>query len=406
MNVTLTPLFHAASLCSRALRRAFPATLLLSALALLAACSRAPATTGAPPGPTAVGVITLAPQSVALTKELPGRTSPYRVAEVRARVSGIVLKRNFEEGAEVKEGQVLFEIDAAPYRAALDSAKATLARAEGNLISARAQADRYKALIDAKAISQQDYDNAHATDLATEADVAAGRAAVDTAQINLGYTSVVSPITGRIGRSSVTEGALVQEGQATLLATVQQIDPIYVDLTQSSDEWLRLKDEIASGKLRAEADGGTKVTLITGTGRDYPQPGRLQFSDITVDQATGSIAVRALFPNPNQDLLPGMFVRARIIEGVNPVALLVPQVAVTRDSRGAATALIVNAENKAEVRPIIVSRSVGASWLIASGLAAGDRVIVEGLQRLRPGMEVKAETVAAPPPALVAAAAH
>jgi len=392
----------------------FPATALLSTLALLAACSRGPAANSSPkaagpggaPGPTPVGVITLAPQSVALTKELPGRTSPYRVAEVRARVSGIVLKRNFEEGAEVKEGQVLFVIDAAPYRAALDSAKATLARAEGNLISARAQADRYKELIEAKAISQQDYDNAHATALASEADVAAGRAAVETADINVGYTSVTSPITGRIGRSSVTEGALVQQGQATLLAVVQQIDPIYVDLTQSSDEWLLLKDEIASGKLRAEADGGTKVTLTAGTGRDYPQPGRLQFSDITVDQTTGSIAVRAVFPNPKQDLLPGMFVRARIIEGVNPVALLVPQAGITRDSRGAATALIVNAENKAEVRPVGVSRTVGASWLITSGLAAGDRVIVEGLQKVRPGAEVMAEPVAVPAPALVAATAH
>jgi membrane fusion protein (multidrug efflux system) len=413
MKAKTQTLFHADSLCSLALRRAFPATVLFSTLALLAACSRSPAAPGTkaggpggPPGPTAVGVITLSPQSVALTKELPGRTSPYRVAEVRARVSGIVLKRNFVEGAEVKEGQVLFEIDAAPYRAAFDSAKATLARAEGNLISARAQADRYQALIEAKAISQQDYDNAHATFLASDADVAAGRAAVETANINLGYTSVTSPITGRIGRSSVTEGALVQAGQATLLAVVQQIDPIYVDLSQSSDEWLRFKDEIASGKLRAEADGGTKVTLITGAGRDYPQPGRLQFSDITVDQSTGSIAVRAVFPNPNQDLLPGMFVRARIVEGVNPAALLVPQGAVTRDSRGTATALIVNAQNKAEVRPVVVSRTVGASWLIASGLAAGDRVIVEGLQRLRPGADVKAEAVVAPAPTVVAAAAN
>jgi membrane fusion protein (multidrug efflux system) len=389
-----------------ALVRRTALVVLLSSLALITACSRSsanvPHSTGGPGGPPLVSVITLAPAPVSLTRELPGRTSAYKVAEVRARVSGIILKRSFTEGSVVSEGQVLFEIDPATYRAELASAQATLARTEANLASARAQAARYEELIQAKAISRQDYDNSRATYLAAEADVAAARASVDTASINLGYTQVTSPITGQIGRSSVTEGALVQQGQATLLATVQQIDPIYVDLAQSSDEWLRLKDDIASGRLQAEPDGQTKVTLTTGLERTYAQPGHLEFADITVDPSTGSIVVRALFPNPNQDLLPGMFVRARIAEGVDAAALLVPQAALTRDSRGAASVMILNAANKVELRPVVADRTVGPAWLISTGLVAGDRVIVEGLQRIRPGMEVQIAPAAPSSPTAVA----
>jgi membrane fusion protein (multidrug efflux system) len=372
-------------------RRSGAGLLLVGALAGMTGCSRSQADASPPAPPAAaVGVVTLAPSAVNLTRELPGRTSPYRIAEVRARVSGIVLKRLFTEGSDIREGQVLFEIDAAPYRAALASAKATLARAEANLVSARAQANRFQALIEAKAVSRQDYDNATSTLAATEADVAAGRAAVESAAIDLSYTTVTAPVSGRIGRSSVTEGAFVQQSQATLLATVQQLDPIYVDLKQSSTEWLRLKDEIARGGLQDASAAEADVALVMENNRDYAAPGRLQFSDITVDPGTGSIALRAIFPNPRHDLLPGMFVRARLVEGVNPSALLVPQAAVSRSSRGEATVFVVNAQSQAELRPITTARSVGSAWLVTSGLAAGDRVIVEGLQRLRPGMPVTA----------------
>lgn len=358
-------------------------------VALLAGCDRKP-----PPkassGPVEVGVVTITPTAVTLTRELPGRTSAFRVAEVRARVDGIVLKRLFAEGSDVKEGQRLFVIDPAPYQAALDSARAILARSEANLANARLQAQRFTELVADNAVSRQEYDNAVAVLKATEAEVAAGRAAVRTAQINLGYTSVTAPVSGRIGRSAVTEGAYVQRGQATLLATVQQLDPVYVDLAQSSAEALRLRRDLEEGKLQGAGPGRARVKLVLEDGREYDEPGVLQFADVTVDPGTGSIVLRALFPNPRAVLLPGMFVRARLDQGVNPQALLVPQQAVARDQKGLPTALFVNAQQKVERRPLVTERAVGDAWLVTEGARPGDRVIVEGLQKVRPGVEVKA----------------
>jgi membrane fusion protein, multidrug efflux system len=368
-------------------RRTLAAVALASAA--LAACGRGAAPAPAP-GPVEVGVVTLAPAPVTLTRELPGRTSAFRVAEVRARVNGIVQKRLFTEGSDVKEGQPLFAIDPAPYQATLEGARAQLARAEATVANARLQAQRYTDLVGSNAVSKQEYDNAMAALKASEADVAAGRAAVQTAQINLGYTTVTSPVSGRIGRSAVTEGAYVQQSQATLLATVQQLDPVYVDLTQSSAEALRLRRDLESGALQSAGRGRAKVKLVLEDGREYPHAGALQFTDVTVDPGTGSIALRALFPNPRAELLPGLFVRARLEEGVKPEALLVPQQGVTRDQKGLPTALVVDAENKVERRQLETDRPVGDAWLVTKGLAAGDRVIVEGLQKVRPGVAVKA----------------
>ena len=363
-------------------------TALALGLALLAGCSKTPA--AAPPvGPVEVGVVTITPTSVTLTKELPGRTSSFRVAEVRARVNGIVQKRLFTEGADVKEGQPLFAIDPAPYQASLAGAKAQLARAEATVANARLQADRYTDLVKDNAVSRQEYENTMAALKASEADVAAGRAAVQTARINLGYTSVTSPVSGRIGRSAVTEGAYVTQAQATLLATVQQLDPVYVDVTQSSADAMKLRRDLAEGKLQSAGRGGAKVKLVLEDGREYALPGALQFADVTVDPSTGSIGLRALFPNPRGELLPGLFVRARLEEGVNPKALLVPQQGVTRDQKGLPTALVVNAQGKVERRQLVTERAVGDAWLVTSGVAAGEQVIVEGLQKVRPGAEVK-----------------
>jgi membrane fusion protein (multidrug efflux system) len=336
-----------------------------------------------------VGVVTVEPTAVTLTRELPGRTSAFRVAEVRARVNGIVLKRLFTEGADVKEGQPLFLIDPAPYQAALDSAKAIRARAEANVANARLQAQRYSELVAENAVSKQEYDNALAALKASEADVAAGRAAVETARINLGYTTARAPVSGRIGRSAVTEGAYVQQGQATLLATVQQLDPLYVDLSQSSAEVLKLRRDLAEGRLQSAGRDRARVKLLLEDGREYGPEGALQFADVTVDPSTGSISLRALFPNPRAELLPGMFVRARLEEGVNPQALLVPQQGVTRDQKGLPTALVVNGEKKVERRQLVTERAVGDAWLVSSGIKAGEQVIVEGLQKVRPGAEVK-----------------
>jgi membrane fusion protein (multidrug efflux system) len=359
-------------------------------LAALAACGRPAGKTAMPAGPVEVGVVTLAPTAVTLTKELPGRTSAFRVAEVRARVNGIVQRRLFAEGSDVREGQPLFAIDPAPYQAALEGAKAQLARAEANAASARMQAERYTELVAENAVSRQEYESAMAGLKATEADVAAGRAAVQAAQINLGYTRVTSPVSGRIGRSAVTEGAYVQQAQATLLATVQQLDPMYVDLTQSSADASKLRRALADGKLQSAGRGQAKVRLVLEDGREYALPGTLQFADVTVDPSTGSIALRALFPNPRGELLPGTFVRARLDEGVNPEALLVPQQGVTRDQKGLPIALVVNAEGKVERRQLATERAVGDAWLVTGGLKTGDRVIVEGLQKVQPGAAVTA----------------
>ena len=366
------------------------AVLVLSAFTalLFAGCAKK-APPPAAPAPVEAGTITIATQPVTLTRELPGRTSAFRVAEVRARVSGIVQKRLFTEGADVREGQVLYQIDAAPYQAALDSARAALARAEANAASVRLSEQRTKQLIEAKAVSQQDYDNALAGLQAAEADIAAAKAAVQTAEINLGYTSVASPVSGRIGRSQVTEGAYVQAAAATLLATVQQLDPLYVDLAQSSSEVLRLRRAFAEGKLQRTDSGEARVALLLDDGAVYAQEGALQFSDVTVDPSTSSITLRAIFPNPKGELLPGMFVRARLAEGSAPDAILVPQLAITRNAQGDAVALVVGAESKAEQRVVKTPRSVGNHWLVTEGLAPGDQVIVENLQRIRPGSVVK-----------------
>jgi membrane fusion protein (multidrug efflux system) len=294
----------------------------------------------------------------------------------------------------VKAGQKLFVIDPAPYQAALDGAQAALARAEATLANARVVAKRYAELIQTNVVSQQDHDNAMAALKTAEADVAAARAAEQTARINLGYTIVTAPVSGRIGRSAVTEGAFAQAAQATLLATIQQIDPIFVDLTQSADEVLRLRRDLESGKLQGAGQGKARVRLVTEDGREYPQAGTLQFTDVTVDPGTGSIVLRALFGNPKGELLPGMFVRARLDEGVNPQALLVPQVGVTRDQKGLPVAMVVNAEKKVERRLLVTDRAVGNSWLVSEGIKPGDQVIVEGLQKVRPGAQVNPVPVA------------
>ena len=380
---------------TRPARLAPGAALLL--VAALAGCGRR-APPGAPPaGPTEVGVVTLSPASVPLTKELPGRTSAFRVAEVRARVNGIVQKRLFVEGSDVREGQPLFQIDPAPYVAALEGAKAQLARAEATAASARMSAERFAELVSHNAVSKQEYDNAMAALKAGEADVAAGKAAVQAAQINVGYTTVTSPLSGRIGRSAVTEGAFVQQSQATLLATVQQLDPVYVDLTQSSVDALKLRRDHAEGKLKSAGRGQAVVRLVLEDGREYAVPGTLQFTDVTVDPSTGSIALRALFPNPRGELLPGMFVRARIDEGVSPDAILVPQQGVTRDAKGQPTVLVVTAEQKVERRIIVTERTLGDAWVVTGGLKPGEQVIVEGLQKVQPGAAVKPVPATAPP---------
>ncbi|MFP3503180.1 efflux RND transporter periplasmic adaptor subunit [Burkholderia sp. SIMBA_062] len=370
-----------------------------AAAVFLAACGKKES--APPPQTPEVGVVTVQPQSVPVFTELPGRTSAFLVAQVRARVDGIVLRREFTEGGDVKAGQRLYKIDPAPYIAQLNSAKATLAKAQANLVTQNALVARYKVLVAANAVSKQEYDNAVATQGQAAADVAAGKAAVDTAQINLGYTDVVSPITGRVGISQVTPGAYVQASQATLMSTVQQLDPVYVDLTQSSLEGLKLRQDVQSGRLKTSGPGAAKVSLILEDGKTYSDAGKLQFSDVTVDQTTGSVTIRAVFPNPGRVLLPGMFVRARIEEGVNENAFLVPQIGVTHDAKGQAIALVVNAGNKVEPRPLKTTGMQGQNWIVEGGLQAGDRVIVQGVEKVRPGATVK--SVAAQLPAADAA---
>ncbi|AOK05240.1 efflux RND transporter periplasmic adaptor subunit [Burkholderia sp. AU28942] len=358
-----------------------------TAAVFLAACGKKES--APPPQTPEVGVVTVQPQAVPVFTELPGRTSAFLVAQVRARVDGIVLRREFTEGSDVKAGQRLYKIDPAPYLAQLNSAKATLAKAQANLVTQNALVARYKVLVAANAVSKQDYDNAVATQGQAAADVAAGKAAVETAQINLGYTDVVSPITGRVGISQVTPGAYVQASQATLMSTVQQLDPVYVDLTQSSLDGLKLRQDVQSGRLKTSGPGAAKVSLILEDGKTYSEPGKLQFSDVTVDQTTGSVTIRAVFPNPGRVLLPGMFVRARIEEGVNENAFLVPQIGVTHDQKGQAIAMVVNASNKVEPRPLKTTGIQGQNWIVEGGLQAGDRVIVQGVDKVRPGATVK-----------------
>ncbi|EAC0927497.1 multidrug efflux RND transporter periplasmic adaptor subunit AcrA [Salmonella enterica subsp. enterica] len=341
-----------------------------------------------------VGVVTLKTEPLQITTELPGRTVAYRIAEVRPQVSGIILKRNFVEGSDIEAGVSLYQIDPATYQATYDSAKGDLAKAQAAANIAELTVKRYQKLLGTQYISKQEYDQALADAQQATAAVVAAKAAVETARINLAYTKVTSPISGRIGTSSVTEGALVQNGQASALATVQQLDPIYVDVTQSSNDFLRLKQELANGSLKQE-NGKAKVDLVTSDGIKFPQSGTLEFSDVTVDQSTGSITLRAIFPNPDHTLLPGMFVRARLQEGTKPTALLVPQQGVTRTPRGDATVLVVGADNKVETRQIVASQAIGDKWLVTDGLKAGDRVVVSGLQKVRPGAQVKVQEITA-----------
>ncbi|MEW5744323.1 MAG: efflux RND transporter periplasmic adaptor subunit [Nitrospirota bacterium] len=370
---------------------------MLAGSLVAAGCGKQNAAAGkAPAMVPEVGVIVVQPQRVALTTELAGRTSAHLVAEVRPQVGGIIQKRLFTEGADVKAGEVLYQIDPASYQAACNSAKAALAKAKANLVPARLKAERYQELVTINAVSQQDYDDASAALKQAEADVEAGKAALETARINLAYTKVTAPISGRIGRSSVTNGALVTASQPAALATIQQLSSMYVDVTQSSAELLRLKQNLASGLLKSNGPAQARVKLLLEDGSPYPLPGTLKFSEVTVDQSTGSITLRAIFPNPKQTLLPGMFVRAILEEGISEQAILVPQRGVTRNPAGNAMVMVVGAEEKVEPRIIKVVRTVGDSWLVSEGLKAGDRVILEGLQKARPGTPVRAVPFGSP----------
>jgi len=382
-----------------------PRTLLtvVSTALLLGACSKAQ-TPSAPQAPQ-VSVVTVHRTTVPVTLELSGRTTPYLVAQVRARVDGIVQKRDYKEGSDVKAGQRLYKIDPAPYIATLNSAKASLEKSQANLVAMKAQAERYKTLVTTNAVSKQDYDNAVSSQGQAEADVAFGKAAVDTAQINLGYTDVVSPISGRSGISLVTEGAYVQASQATQMSTVQQIDPIYVDVTQSIVEGLQLRRDVASGKLKLNGPNQAQVKLTLEDGREYAETGSLQTTDITVDPTTGMVTVRAVFPNPKAVLLPGMFVRARVEEGVTENAFLVPQVGVTHDQKGQATALVVGSDNKVQLRTVQLRGTQADQWIVDGGLDEGDRVIVTGVQKAQPGTTVMASEAAPAAPGQAASAA-
>ncbi len=346
---------------------------ILAVAVFLAGCQEE----AAPPAqqkPT-VGVVTLQAEPFAVTTDLPGRTRAYRIAEVRPQVNGIIQKRLFTEGSEVKAGQQLYQIDAAVYEATLKSAQASLA-------SSKSLADRYAELVKDQAVSKQAYDEARAASLQAEAEL-------ERARIDLRYTKVLAPITGRIGRSAVTEGALVSNGQAQELATIQQLDPIYVDVTQPARDLLALRRDLADGRLQKAGENAAKVTLKLEDGSDYGHEGKLEFSEVTVDPGTGSVTLRAVFPNPDKVLLPGMFVHAQLVAGLKSEAILVPQQGVTRNTKGEPTAMVVNAENKVELRPIKTERAVGNRWLVGEGLQPGDRVITEGLQFIQPGVEVE-----------------
>jgi membrane fusion protein (multidrug efflux system) len=351
------------------------ARLAASGLVLLTGCGHK-APPPAPPPPK-VSVVTVRAQAVPITTELPGRVTGYRTADVRPQVNGIILKRLFVEGRDVKAGQQLYQIDPAPYRASYDSAVAAHA-------SARALAERYKPLVEANAVSKQDYDNAVASHLQAQA-------AVETARINLIYTRVLSPITGRIGRSLITEGALVTANQATVLATVQQLDPIYVDVTQPTTTLVRLEREAAAGLLEQNEAGKAQVRVRLEDGGEYAHPGTLEFSEVTVDEGTGSVTIRALMPNPERLLLPGMFVREEIQEGVRQGAVLAPQQGVSHDQKGEPNALVVGPDNTVELRTLKTDRAIGDQWLVTAGLKPGDRVIVEGIQSAKPGAKVVPE---------------
>jgi membrane fusion protein, multidrug efflux system len=376
------------------------AGLLLCGLALTGCNEGQPQGAGhaGPPPKPAVDVVTLRAQPVTLRTDLPGRTSAYRTAAVMPQVSGVLLKRLFNEGDIVQAGQQLYQIDPAPYEAALASAEATLAHAQASVRAAQATVDRYQKLLATHAVSPQDYDNAVGTLEENKADVASAEAAIKTAAINLTYTKVLSPITGRTSRSSVTEGALVTNvaatGQTTTLVTITQLDPIFVDVTQPMTTILRLKRELASGQIKSVGDGKVPVKLLLEDGSVFDQMGTLQFSEVTVDQGTGTVTLRAIFPNNEGWLLPGMFVREQLQEGIVQNGILAPQQGVTHNHKGEPVALIVDAENTVQLRVLKTDRAIGSDWLIADGLKDGDRLIVNGVQKARPGMQVTVNEVA------------
>ena len=393
-----------------------PSTLAAATLALLAlgACGdKKPDAQAQPAGmpPPEVSVVTIAPERVAITNELPGRVEATRTAQVRARVPGIVQKRLFTEGSDVKAGTVLFRIDPASLQAALSNVEATRARAEANLAQATLKVNRYRPLVQTNAISRQEFDDALAAQKQAQAELQAARASQQTANLNLGYATVTAPISGRIGRAQVTEGALVGQGEATPLATIQQLDPIYVNLTQSSSELLKLRQAMAAGKLKTVGRDQASVSLVTEDGTPYPQTGKLLFSDLAVDQSSGAITLRAEFPNPDRFLLPGMYVRARLEQAVNESAITVPQQAVQRDNSGASV-MTVGADGKVAPRPVRTGSAQGDKWIVTEGLKEGDVVIVEGLQKIQPGAPVKpvpwkpAAGNAAPAPVAAAAPAN
>ena len=373
-------------------------TLSLAALlaALLAGCSKEAVKPPAPP-PAEVSVVTVAAESVDRTTELPGRITPVRESQVRARATGILLKRSFTEGSDVKEGQVLFEIDPLPLQATLSSSKASLAKMEASLKESKARIARYEELVKINAISRQVYDEAVATNAQNEADLLAAKAALQTSELNLGYAQVTAPISGRISRALVTEGALVSATEATQLAVIRQLDPVYFDFTQSSTEVLRLRRALESGSLQGATTNRASVTLTLEDGTVYPPPGQLLFSDISVDPTTGMITLRAEVPNPENLLMPGMYARAQIVEGVTTNALTIPQRTIARGAAGSSTVLVVNDQNAVEIRSITIDRTVGSKVVVAKGLKAGEKVIVEGSQKVRPGAAVKPVPFTPPP---------
>nr|WP_306549485.1 efflux RND transporter periplasmic adaptor subunit [Desulfobulbus sp.] len=367
---------------------------LLLAAALLSACRQEDKKIVAP-GPVEVEVTTVRPQPVNLATELPGRTAAYRIAEVRPQVGGIIKKRMFTEGSEVKAGQLLYQIDPDTYQARFDSAKAAQAKAEALEHSARLKAERYRSLVQTKAVSEQDQVEMEANWKQTVADVAAAKASLDSAQINLEYTKVIAPISGRIGKSTVTEGALVTAEQATALSTIQQLDPLYVDLNQSSTDMLNLKKELSSGQTQNRNKAQSPVKVLFENGSEYGQTGALEFSDVTVNQTTGTVILRAIVANPGHELLPGMFVRARIDKGQRPNAILIPAASVSRNTKGQAVVLLVNKQSIVESRLIQTGQNMGEQVLVDGGLVEGEQVIVSGLQKIKPGVPVKALTVSA-----------
>lgn len=382
----------------------WPARFLTLGLVLitLVGCDEQPtraAANNAPPAPVAVTVVTLERREIPVTSVLPGRTAPYRTAEVRPQVGGVLRERLFTEGQVVEAGQWLFQIDPAPFEATVRRAEAALTRIQASERVALSTANRLRSLRQVQAVSEQNLENAEATLRQVQADIVSTRAALETARIELGYTRVASPIAGRTGRASVTPGALVTANQATALVTVTQLDPILVDLTQPSAVLLQQRRDVESGALRRPSADRAVARLVLEDGSDYPHAGEVQFSEVIVDQGTGSVTLRAVFPNPDQLLLPGMFVRARVEEGVTDRAILVPQRAVLRTPRGEPMTFVVNAEGVIEQRVLRASRAVGNDWLVTQGVAAGDRVVIEGLQRIRAGTKVQARERGAAPAA-------